>query len=167
MKKITSDTKGEIVKIRDTKGVYHTVNQNDIIETAIQCMQKRFNRGVPLTSAQEAKQHVQLLLSSYEHEVFTVLFLDNKHRFIQMEEMFRGTINAASVYPREVVKAALRHNAAAVMLAHNHPSGDPEPSQSDISITKCLSEALSLIDVRVLVRLYISVALVRRRECVP
>lgn len=78
------------------------------------------------------------------------MFLDNRHRVITFEEMFRGTIDGASVYPREVVKAALQHNAAAVIFAHNHPSGVAEPSQADQAITKRLIEALLLVDVRVL-----------------
>jgi DNA repair protein RadC len=89
-------------------------------------------------------------LAAREHEVFICIFLDNPHRVIAMDEMFRGTIDGASVHPREVVKCALQHNAAAVILAHNHPSGVPEPSRADISLTRRLSEALALIDVRVL-----------------
>jgi DNA repair protein RadC len=82
--------------------------------------------------------------------VFSCLYLDNRHRVIQFEELFRGTINGASVYPREVVKKALGHNAAAVIFAHNHPSGVAEPSAADRRITQQLSDALALVDVRVL-----------------
>ncbi|WP_080623451.1 JAB domain-containing protein [Stutzerimonas stutzeri] len=85
-------------------------------------------------------------LAGFEHEVFAVLFLDNRHRLIDYNEMFRGTIDSASVYPREVVKEALRLNAAAVIFSHNHPSGHPEPSQAD----KTLTRKLELIDVRTL-----------------
>jgi DNA repair protein RadC len=84
-----------------------------------------------------------------------VLFLDNRHRVIAVEDMFRGTIDGASVHPREVVKAALTHNAAAVILAHNHPSGIAEPSQSDELITRRLKDALSLVEIRVLDHLVI------------
>lgn len=87
-------------------------------------------------------------LGGFEHEVFSALFLDAKHRLIQYVEMFRGTIDSASVYPREVVKEALRLNAAAVIFAHNHPSGNPEPSQADKVLTQRLKEALALVDVR-------------------
>ena len=89
-------------------------------------------------------------LAAREHEVFICIFLDNPHRVIAMDEMFRGTIDGASVHPREVVKCALQYNAAAVILAHNHPSGVPEPSKADISLTRRLTDALALIDVRVL-----------------
>jgi DNA repair protein RadC len=89
-------------------------------------------------------------LAAREHEVFICIFLDNPHRVIAMDEMFRGTIDGASVHPREVVKCALQYNAAAVILAHNHPSGVPEPGRADTSLTRRLSEALELIDVRVL-----------------
>ncbi|GHW03181.1 DNA repair protein RadC, putative [Vibrio cholerae] len=82
--------------------------------------------------------------------MFAVLFLDNQHRLIEFKELFRGTVDAASVYPREVLKEALNVNAAAVIFAHNHPSGDPEPSQTDRRITQRLKDALSLVDIRVL-----------------
>lgn len=90
------------------------------------------------------------LLAGYEHEVFALLLLDSKHRVIAFRELFRGTIDGASVYPREVVKLALEWNAAAVILVHNHPSGDPEPSQADRSLTIKLKEALNLVGTRTL-----------------
>jgi DNA repair protein RadC len=93
---------------------------------------------------------VKLKLATYEHEVFACLMLDNRNRVIAFRELFRGTIDGASVYPREVVKQALADNAAAVIFAHNHPSGATEPSQADIAITERLKKALALIDVRVL-----------------
>lgn len=89
-------------------------------------------------------------LGRYEREVFAIMILNNKHQLIEYSELFFGTINAASVYPREVVKAVLNENGAAVIFAHNHPSGETEPSQADIAITKRLKEALALIDVQVL-----------------
>ena len=82
--------------------------------------------------------------------MFAVLFLDTRHRLIEYAEMFQGTIDSAEVHPREVVKAALRHNAAAVIVSHNHPSGNPEPSAADQALTQRLREALGLVDVRVL-----------------
>jgi DNA repair protein RadC len=90
------------------------------------------------------------MLSTKDHEVFAVLFLDAQHALVATEEMFRGTLTQTSVYPREVVKAALRHNAAAVILAHNHPSGFAEPSRADEYLTQTLKAALALVDVRVL-----------------
>lgn len=89
-------------------------------------------------------------LADKEHEVFAVLFLNSQHELIEYKEMFTGTIDGASVYPREVAKKALEVNAAAVILSHNHPSGNPKPSQADIDITKRLKDALALIDIRVL-----------------
>ena len=124
-----------------------------IIESAIKILESRipYNSDSPsLTSPEASKQYVKLQLAMYEHEVFACLFMDNRNRVIVFEEMFRGTIDGASVYPREVVKAALKHNAAAVIFAHNHPSGVAEPSRSDEQITHRLKDALALIDVRVL-----------------
>lgn len=103
-----------------------------------------------LTSPDCVRRFVSLKLRHLEHEEFVCLFLDNKHRVIQFREMFRGTLSSASVYPREVVKACLKVNAAAVIFAHNHPSGVAEPSDADIALTEKLRQALALIDVRVL-----------------
>ncbi len=128
-------------------------NDNAIIESALKILKARmsYNSNSPsLTSPNDSRDYVKLKLAEYEHEVFACLFLDQRHRVIAFEELFRGTIDGASVYPREVVKACLSHNAAAVIFAHNHPSGIAEPSQSDERITKRLKDALALIDVRVL-----------------
>lgn len=106
--------------------------------------------GVTLGSPDAVKQYLRLNLSRQPHESFLVLFLDVKNRLIARKEMFRGTLTHTSVYPREVVKTALAYNAAGVMLAHNHPSGAPEPSESDLLLTRALVQALALVDVRVL-----------------
>jgi len=130
-----------------------TANDDSIIKSAIKILESRISyssTSTPLTSPQASKDYVKLQLATFEHEVFACLFMDNKHRVITFEKLFRGTIDSASVYPREVVKACLKHNAAAVILAHNHPSGVSEPSQADQRITKRLNDALALIDVRVL-----------------
>ncbi len=103
-----------------------------------------------LTSSALTRQYLRARLRHYEHEVFACLYLDNQHRVVTLEELFTGTIDGAAVYPREVVKRCLRHNAAAVIFAHNHPSGIAEPSQADIAITRRLTAALNTIDVRVL-----------------
>lgn len=102
------------------------------------------------TSPDTVKNFLTLKLQPLEHETFCVLFLDNQHALIEYQEMFRGTIDSSSVYPREVLKEALRLNSAAVIFAHNHPSGISEPSQADQTITRKLKEALSLVDIRVL-----------------
>lgn len=103
-----------------------------------------------LSDPDATRRYLAMQLARLPHEVFACVFLDNRHRVIAFEEMFRGTIDGASVYPREVVKAALHYNAAAVVFAHNHPSGVAEPSSADRSITKRLTDALSLVDIRVL-----------------
>ena len=107
-------------------------------------------RADTLTSPAHCARFLRIRLRRREREVFGVVFLDSQHRVIEYEELFQGTIDGTSVYPREVVRAALRHNAAAVILAHNHPSGVAEPSQADVRITERLRQALALIDVRVL-----------------
>lgn len=96
------------------------------------------------------RKYLSAKLADFEHEVFAVLFLDTQHRLIEYSELFRGTIDSASVYPRELVKEALRLNAAAVIVSHNHPSGNPEPSGADKVLTQRLREALALVDVRTL-----------------
>jgi DNA repair protein RadC len=103
-----------------------------------------------LASPAEVRTFLRVTLAKRDHEVFMVLFLDAQNRVIASEEMFRGTLTQTSVYPREVVKCALAHNAAAVILAHNHPSGVAEPSRADEFLTRTLRESLTLIDVRVL-----------------
>ncbi len=108
-----------------------------------------------LTSPEITRNYLKARLYCYPYEVFACLFLDNRHRVIVYEELFRGTIDGASVHPREVARRALQTNAAAVILAHNHPSGVAEPSTADIRITQRLREALALIDVRVLDHLII------------
>lgn len=130
-----------------------TINDDDIIKSALNILEKRitYRTDSPsLTSPQSSKDFVKLQLARYEHEVFACLWMDNRNRVINFNKLFRGTIDGASVYPREVVKAALKHNAAAVIFAHNHPSGVAVPSHADEQITKRLKDALALIDVRVL-----------------
>ena len=105
---------------------------------------------ISFNSPNVVKDYLRLVLGGRQQEVFMVLFLDAQHRLIASEEMFHGTLTQTSVYPREVVKRALIHNAAAVMLSHNHPSGLSEPSSSDRSLTEALKQALGLVDVRVL-----------------
>lgn len=108
------------------------------------------DRGETLLDPAKTRRFLKSRLRGYQQEVFACLFLDNQHRVIKFEELFKGTIDGASVYPREVVKKALALNAAAVILAHNHPSGLAEPSQADLRITEKLKAALLLVDIRVL-----------------
>lgn len=107
-------------------------------------------RGHALTNPDVTRAYLSAQLRGYEHEVFACLFLDNQHRMIELEELFKGTLDSAAVYPREVLKRALFHNAAAVIFAHNHPSGINEPSSADKQMTDKLTQALALFDIRVL-----------------
>ncbi|WP_347332575.1 RadC family protein [Marinimicrobium locisalis] len=121
-----------------------------VLEMGRRHLSASLETGESLTSPDLVRRYLVAQLRHLNHEVFAVLFLDNQHRLRAFEELFQGTIDGASVYPREVVKRALTHNAAAVILAHNHPSGVAEPSQSDRRITTRLCEALDLVAVRVL-----------------
>ena len=121
-----------------------------VLEMAKRHFKEIIQRGSALTSPEITRAYLSAQLRGYTYEVFGCLFLDNQNRVIQFEELFRGTIDGASVYPREVVKQALYHNAAAVIFAHNHPSGITEPSQADKQITEKLKNALALFDIRVL-----------------
>ncbi|MES2832800.1 MAG: DNA repair protein RadC [Pseudomonadota bacterium] len=121
-----------------------------VLELARRSLGENLQAGVILSAPSTVKQYLQLFFSGQAHESFVVLFLDVRNRLIAADEMFRGTLTHTSVYPREVVKSALRHNAASVILSHNHPSGSTEPSNADIALTATLQQALRLIDVRVL-----------------
>jgi DNA repair protein RadC len=121
-----------------------------VLEMARRHLKESLRRESALTSPDLTRRYLISHLRGHAHEVFACLFLDNQHRIIQFEELFRGTIDGASVYPREVVKKALAFNAAAVIFAHNHPSGIAEPSEADKHITRRLKQALSLLDIRVL-----------------
>ena len=122
----------------------------EIIAAARDYMSRRVRRGTQLASPKSTREFLSLKLGALEREVFAVIFLDKRHRLISYQEMFQGTIDGASVHPREVVKEALKQNAAAVILAHPHPSGVAEPSQADEFITRRLKDALDLVDIRVL-----------------
>ena len=119
-------------------------------ECGCRYLRERLRPGVTIGSPDDSRDFLLAALRDRPHEVFCCLFLDNRHRVQAFDELFRGTIDAAAVYPREIVKQALARNAAAVILAHNHPSGVAEPSQSDQIITRRIRDALELIDVRLL-----------------
>lgn len=121
-----------------------------VLELAKRALIEDLQEGISLKSPHSVKNYLQLLIGSKTFESFTVLFLDVKNRLVQSEELFRGSLTHASVYPREVVKRALHHNAAAVILAHNHPCGSPDPSNADIALTNELKKTLNLIDVNVI-----------------
>jgi DNA repair protein RadC len=121
-----------------------------VLELARRSLKQEFTQGILFDSPSKVKDYLRLQLAGRDHEVFAVLFLDAQNRLISLDEMFRGTLTQTSVYPREVVKRALDRQAAAVILAHNHPSGTAEPSRADEFLTQTLKSALALIDVRVL-----------------
>jgi DNA repair protein RadC len=121
-----------------------------VLELARRSVREGLKAGTALTSPGAVRDYLRLALASRPHEVFVVLFLDAQHRVLSDGELFRGTLTQTSVYPREVVKAALAANAAAVIFAHNHPSGIAQPSQADELLTRQLKEALALVDIRVL-----------------
>ena len=134
--------------IQDDQGRYLPATAEQILEEARRVIDLKTQRGEVFTSPELVKEYLITKLAGFEHEVFAALFLDAKHQLIQYVEMFRGSIDSASVYPREVVKEALHCNAAAAIFAHNHPSGNPEPSQADKTLTQRLKEALMLVEVR-------------------
>ena len=136
--------------VRDAQGRYLLATADQILEAARQAIEQKMQRGASFSSPAAVKEYLRAKLAGFEHEVFAVLFLDTQHRLIEYAEMFRGTIDSASVYPRELVKEALRLNAAAVIVSHNHPSGNPKPSRADEVLTQRLKEALALVDVRTL-----------------
>ncbi len=127
------------------------IHENQLIDQALQILDRRlFTRGPILAAPDTVAFYLKLHLAQQEHEVFGVIFLDSKHRVLAFEVLFHGSIDGASVYPRQVVKRSLAHNAAAAIFVHNHPSGCTEPSQADRILTARLKEALALIEVRVL-----------------
>lgn len=127
-------------------------NDAALIDAALRCLESRFATRArnALSSPAAVRDYLRLLLAPLQHEVFIGIFLDAQNRVIATEELFKGTLTQTSVYPREVVKAALRHNAAALIFAHNHPSGIAEPSRADECLTQSLKQSLALVDVKVL-----------------
>jgi DNA repair protein RadC len=126
------------------------VQMQAVIEMSRRALNEEMQSGDALNSPKAVRDYLHLLLRGREQEVFMIIFLDAQHRVLASEELFHGTLTQTSVYPREVVKRSLHHNAAAVILAHNHPSGVAEPSQSDRLLTDALKQALALVDIRVL-----------------
>lgn len=131
-------------------GIAKYVQLQAVLEISRRHLEESLVRGDPLDSVTTTRRFLTAKLRHQPHEVFACLFLDNRHRMIRYEELFQGTIDGASVHPRQVVRRALHHNAAALIFAHNHPSGVAEPSRADEQITRRLKDALGLIDVRVL-----------------
>ncbi len=134
----------------DDSGTYRDATAREILTAARTAATRLYKHGHYFTAPDAVKTFATAKLAGRDAECFSVIFLDNKHKMLSFREMFHGTIDGASVHPREVVKAALLENAAAVIFAHNHPSGVTDPSQADIRITQRLKDALALIEVRVL-----------------
>jgi len=126
------------------------------VELGRRYLTEPLRRGLPLKAPVDAARLLRAELADLPHEVFGCLYLDTRHRIIGFERLFRGTIDGATVHPREVVKRALHHNAAALIVGHNHPSGVAEPSESDRGITRRLADALSLVEIRLLDHLVVS-----------
>ena len=140
-------------KSLEERGTYETqgvLTDMDIMEMAMQIAKRKLQKGRALTSPDATFLALQTIMHEYEREVFGVVLLNAKHQIIKFVELFHGTIDSAAVYPREVVKLALANNASAMILVHNHPSGNPEPSSADRQLTTKLQQTLELIDVRVI-----------------
>jgi DNA repair protein RadC len=138
--------------------ILDTTNHDDIIAAALAVLESRARYGDPISAPATARDFFRLQLGGLEHEVFAIAMLDAQNRLIEYRELFRGTLTQTSVYPREVVKAALACNCAAMIFAHNHPSGLAEPSRADESLTTVLKNALALIDVKVIDHVVVTLA---------
>ena len=156
----------KLIGVRQTQRLYHgslaslfaSAHEQDMLpakcviarELVARWLEEEVRRDCVLNAPAAVRDCLRIRFAGREYESFVAMFLDSQHRLITTEELFRGTLTQTSVYPREIVKAALRHNAAAVIFAHNHPSGITEPSKSDELLTQALKQALSLVDVKVL-----------------
>jgi len=140
----------------DATGATRPATADEILDAARTILAHRVRRGTALSNPRHTREYLRHHLAPHDHEIFAILFLDNRHRVTEFVPLFRGTIDGTSVYPRELVKEALRRNAAAVILAHNHPSGVAEPSNADELITTRIRDALALVDIRVLDHLVVT-----------
>lgn len=144
------NSKTQALYVKDEAGEYKPAPTKEVLLAARVQVNRVLNRGKTLNQPYMVKAFLSAKLSGFEHEVFACLFLDNQLRLIEYQEMFHGTISSTIVYPREIAKTALRLNAAAVFISHNHPSGTDKPSHADIHITKVIKDSLDLIDVKLL-----------------
>ncbi len=142
--------------VRDVAGSYRPAEPAEVLQAALRVLEGQLRGTEMLSSPQAVRDFLRIKLGTLEHEVFAVIHLDAQHRVIEYVEMFRGTVTQTSVYPREVVKEAMEHNTAAIVLVHNHPSGVAEPSRADEHLTQTLKSALSLVDVRVIDHLIVA-----------
>lgn len=149
----------DAAQLKSIKGLGGSAKRAELLavmELARRAVAQQLQQGAELNSPELVAQYVQMHLAHKPHECFAVLFLDTRHRLICMETLFAGTIDQASIYPREVALRALRHQAASVVLAHNHPSGNTEPSPADLALTQRLQQALGLLDIAVLDHLIVA-----------
>lgn len=146
----TQTTPSSVLFVRDHAKTYRLAHADEVIQAAQQLLLAKVHERDVLSSPQAVRDYLRARLSTLEHEVFAVMHLDAQNRLIDYVEMFRGTLTQTSVYPREIVKEAIRRNSAALILVHNHPSGCAQPSRADEALTQTLRAALTLIDVRVL-----------------
>ena len=145
--------------VQNQEGQYEfrkPLTSKELIVSALDVLSKQVIKGEEICSTEASQSFLRLSLGGEEREVFAALFLDNRHRVIAFEKLFFGTISSAAVHPREIIKRALELNAAALILAHNHPSGVVTPSQSDIDITQAVKQLTDLIEVRVLDHIIVS-----------
>ena len=149
MEGIQAQQEGQLY-IRDRTRRYRVATGDAILEPARSVVDQRMQRGDTFSDPKATGAFLQAKLAGLEREVFAAVMLDTRHRMIEYVELFQGTIDGAEVHPREVVRRALRCNAAAVIVAHNHPSGSPEPSAADRAVTARLKQALALVDMRLL-----------------
>ena len=141
---------------RDTSGCYRPASRDTILAAARRLSSCQLRRGAAITSPFAAREAIGLKLAGLEYESFACLFLDGRHQVLAWRELFHGSVNRATVHPREIVKEALARNSAALILVHNHPSGVAEPSRADEALTQTLKSALSLVDVRVIDHLIVA-----------
>ncbi len=141
--------------VKDQDGTYRPAPEKTVLIEANRLSGYRLRRGTRISSSDDAKVAIGYKLRDKQCEVFACLFLDSSHRILAFKELFRGSINRATVHPREVVKETLQLNAAAIIFAHNHPSGESQPSSQDVELTRVLQDILKVIDVRVLDHLVI------------
>ena len=149
MKKKTA-TDGRAILVRERPGEYRVASADDLIAAARQALERRMNGRTKVSSPAVMKDFLRIRFANEQREIFVGIFLDTQHQVIEVVELAHGTIDGASVYPREVLKAALALNASAVIFSHGHPSGNPEPSAADRVLTDRLKQALQLVDIRVL-----------------
>ncbi|MGB8929319.1 MAG: JAB domain-containing protein [Pantoea agglomerans] len=142
--------------VRDAQGDYVMATESQVLAEAVLAINYRYPTGASFTSSTASAENFRAKLAGREREVFAVAFLNNQHQLLTFEEVFQGSIACVEVHPREIVRRALQHNAAAVILSHNHPSFTPEPSKADIAITVRLKQVLELVGVRVIDHLIVA-----------